>query len=53
MFFPSAYEGFGLPILEAMACGTLVITCRNSSLEEVGGEAAIYMDECRSEKVHE
>lgn len=50
MFFPSAYEGFGLPILEAMACGTLVITCRNSSLEEVGGEAAIYMDECDLKK---
>lgn len=45
LFFPSAYEGFGLPILEAMACGTLVFTCRNSSLEEVGGKVAIYMDE--------
>ncbi len=43
-FFPSKYEGFGLPILESMACGTPVVTCRNSSLEEVGGKMAFYTD---------
>lgn len=43
-FTPSSYEGFGLPILEAMACGTQVVTCRNSSLTEVGGSAALYAD---------
>lgn len=43
-FLPSLYEGFGLPIAESMACGVPCVTCRNSSLEEVGGNAAIYVD---------
>jgi glycosyltransferase involved in cell wall biosynthesis len=43
-FFPSLYEGFGLPILESMACGVPCVTCRNSSLPEVGGKAAIYVE---------
>jgi glycosyltransferase involved in cell wall biosynthesis len=42
--FPSHYEGFGLPILEAMMGGTPVITSNTSSMPEVGGTAALYFD---------
>jgi glycosyltransferase involved in cell wall biosynthesis len=42
--FPSLYEGFGLPVLESMALGTPVITSNVSSLPEVGGDAALYVD---------
>jgi glycosyltransferase involved in cell wall biosynthesis len=42
--YPSLYEGFGLPILEAMACGTPVITSKASSLPEVAGDSAILID---------
>ena len=42
--FPSLYEGFGLPVLEAMALGTPVITSREASLPEVAGDAALLID---------
>ena len=42
--YPSLYEGFGLPILEAMACGTPVITSNTSSMPEIAGDAALLVD---------
>jgi glycosyltransferase involved in cell wall biosynthesis len=44
LLFPSLYEGFGLPVLEAMACGTPVITSNCTSLPEVAGGAALLVD---------
>lgn len=44
LVFPSLYEGFGLPVLEAMACGAPVLASRAASIPEVAGEAAVYLD---------
>ncbi|HEX2026110.1 MAG TPA: glycosyltransferase family 1 protein [Actinomycetota bacterium] len=44
MVFPSLYEGFGFPVLEAMACGTPVVTSNVSSLPEVAGDDAVLVD---------
>lgn len=43
-YYPSKYEGFGLPILESMACGTPVVTANNSSLPEIGLDIASYLE---------
>lgn len=49
--FPSIYEGLGLPVLEAFACGCPVITSNTSSLPEVGGEAALYVNPKEKEDI--
>lgn len=49
--FPSLAEGFGLPVLEAMACGTAVACAHSSSLPEVGGDAVAYFDPTDSQQM--
>ena len=44
VLFPSLYEGFGLPVLESMLLGTPVVTSRTSSLPEIAGDAALYVN---------
>ena len=44
MVYPSLYEGFGLPVAEAMQSGVAVITSSNSAMQEIAGEAALYAD---------
>jgi len=49
--FPSLYEGFGLPVIEAMACGTPVVTSPNGSLAEIAGGAAELVDPTRVDSI--
>jgi glycosyltransferase involved in cell wall biosynthesis len=48
LVYPSLYEGFGLPMLEAMACGTPVLASRAASMPEVAGDAGVLLDPHRS-----
>jgi len=50
--FPSLYEGFGLPPLEAMACGCPVLSSNRASLPEICGDAALYFDPINEEEVY-
>ncbi|MDP2337116.1 MAG: glycosyltransferase family 1 protein [Bacteroidota bacterium] len=51
MIYPSVFEGFGLPVAEAHASGCPVITSNTSSLPEVGGDAAVYIDPMKPEEI--
>ncbi len=51
--FPSLYEGFGLPVLEAMRCGCSVVTSKGGSIPEVAGEAAVYVDPLSTKSIAE
>lgn len=51
LLYPSFYEGFGLPILEAMSCGTPVITSNISSMPEVASDAALYVDHLNTDDI--
>lgn len=51
--YPSLYEGFGMPILEAFACGCPAVLSNRSSLPEIGGDAAIYFDPLEKDTVKE
>ncbi len=51
--FPSLWEGFGFPVLEAMACGTAVITSNLSSLPEVAGDSGLLVDPFSVDEIHQ
>jgi glycosyltransferase involved in cell wall biosynthesis len=53
LFFPSLYEGFGLPVLEGLACGLPIAASNNSSIPEVAGDLAVYFDPLNVESMAE
>jgi len=51
LFYPALYEGFGLPVAQAMACGVPAITSRGSALEEIGGKDVVTVEPHRIEEM--
>jgi len=49
--YPSLYEGFGLPVIEAMACGTPLIASNSTSIPEIAGGAAVLVDPCSETEI--
>jgi glycosyltransferase involved in cell wall biosynthesis len=53
LVYASLYEGFGIPVAEALACGCPIVTSRGSAMEEVAGEDATYVDPTDAESIRD